>query len=123
MKKLAVCFLAILTCQSALAAGNLPFVGKKYFNFAGGSGTEQSIVINKTGNVTMRFHGTTATGITYRGKYQTVMCDVDGECYKIIGSNKIAKTNRRGVILSVQDENCIIEFPESAKCITELYKP
>lgn len=122
MKKLAVCFLAILTCQSALAAGNLPFVGKKDFNFYRGNGTEQSIIINKTGNVTMRWHGKSSSLTTYRGKYKTVMCDVDGECYKIIGSNKIAKTNRQGVILSGQDENCGIP-DELAKCITRLYKP
>lgn len=117
MKKLAVCFLAILTCQSALAAGNLPFVGKKYFNFAGGNGTEQSIAINKTGNVTMRWHGK-ITITTYRGKYKAVMCDGES-CYKIIGSNKIAKTNRQGVILSGQDEKCLIPS-EPAKCITDL---
>lgn len=121
MKKLAVCFLAILTCQSALAAGNLPFVGEKDFNFYGGNGTEQSIVINKTGNVTMRLHGTTSTGITYRGKYKAVMCDGES-CYKIIGSNKIAKTNRRGVILSGRDENCGIASAP-AKCITKLHNP
>lgn len=119
MKKLAVCFLAILTCQSALAASNLPFVGKKDFSFYGGNGTEQSIIINKTGNVTMRLHGTTSSVTTYRGKYKAVMCD-DESCYKIIGSNKIAKTNRQGVILSGQDENCGI-YPEPAKCITRLY--
>ncbi|MDO4895101.1 hypothetical protein [Moraxella sp.] len=121
MKKLAVCFLAILTCQSALAAGNLPFAGEKDFNFYRGNGTEQSIIINKTGNVTMRLHGK-ITITTYRGKYKAVMCDVDGECYKIIGSNKIAKTNRRGVILSGRDENCGIP-DEPAKCITELHNP
>ncbi|UXZ04026.1 hypothetical protein [Moraxella nasicaprae] len=119
MKKLAVCFLAILTCQSALAAGNLPFVGEKDFNFYRGNGTAQSIIINKTGNVTMRLHGKISI-TTYRGKYKAVMCDGES-CYKIIGSNKIAKTNRKGVILSGQDENCGIPFePLPAKCITDL---
>ncbi len=88
MLKPVILALALITATSpALASSQkLPFVGTRSFDFAGGSGTEQSITINKNGMATIKFHGTASTGVTYRGKYRTYLPDGDGGYYQIKGN-------------------------------------
>ena len=74
MLKPAIIALALLTATSpALAkAQKLPFVGTRYFNFAGGMGTEESITITKKGNVTIKIYGKSSTGVLYKANTKTL---------------------------------------------------
>jgi hypothetical protein len=47
----------------------IPFVGKRYFNFLGGSGTGESIEISANGDVVYMSHGVISSGITWKGKF------------------------------------------------------
>ncbi len=72
-------FLSIgLSLGNVVIAGQkqkLPFIGTRYFNFMGGTGTNQAITIDKNGKTTISknfhgtFHGTVSTGVVYQGKF------------------------------------------------------
>lgn len=47
-----------------------PFVGRRIFNFAGGSGTVESIKINRKSSVTMELHGKLGSEETFAGTYK-----------------------------------------------------
>ncbi|USZ14890.1 hypothetical protein NGM44_00360 [Moraxella sp. FZFQ2102] len=124
MLKPAIIALALLIATSpALAkAQKLPFVGTRYFNFAGGMGTEESITITKKGNVTIKLYGKSAIGVLYKGKYQNPI-PIDGGAYyyQIKGSQ-----------IHMLDENKKLEYachgfglvnPDSEACIAHLSKP
>lgn len=94
---------ALLMPTAAMANGKLPFVGKRYFNFYGGSGTGEIITINKNGNVTIVSDVTAGSifygsAVVYRGKYKTLMPDGYGRYYRIKG-NKIYLTDAKGQTL------------------------
>ncbi|MBL0202342.1 MAG: hypothetical protein IPP81_19955 [Chitinophagaceae bacterium] len=79
----------------------LPFLGTKYFNFMGGSGTGQSITITKDGTVILKSYGAPEAGtdpsINYKGKYAKIIKVNKDEIYKIEG-NKIYMVNAKGVV-------------------------
>lgn len=52
---------------------NLPFVGKRFFNFLGGSGTGYSITIEVSGNTVIQQHGTMNSSTVYQGPFQETM--------------------------------------------------
>lgn len=120
MKKLAIVCLSLVMCQAVLAKDTLPFVGERYFNFEGGNITEQLITINKSGNVTILSTSMTGEPQTdYKGKYKTLMCD-EQVCYKIIGKNQIARTNKKG---QVQSSGCYTATGKEIKCVVKLEQP
>ena len=51
------------------AQQNLPFVGTRRFNFFGGTGTGQSIVIGAHGQTMVRLHGTQSSSVEYDGEF------------------------------------------------------
>lgn len=85
------------------------------FNLAGGNGTGQIITIDKSGNTVIELHGKFDRAMVYRGKYKAMMCDEYGECYKIIGKNKIASTDKHGKMQT----DC---RADNKPCIVPLYK-
>lgn len=115
MRKLAMILLGVLMWQTAMAKDALPFVGGRYFNLAGGNGTEQTISIDKSGNTLIELHGKFGSGVVYRGKYKAIMCDEYGECYKIIAKDKIASVDKDGKI----QMNC---RADDEPCVAPLYK-
>lgn len=119
MKKLTLVLVSILVCQMAMAKNGLPFVGKRYFNFTGGNGAGQTIIIDKSGRVVIELHGKFGSAEVYRGKYQTLMCD-EGECYQIIGKDKIALTDKKGN--TMQCELPFFDLDSEQPCIVPLYK-
>ena len=68
-----------------LKYSNLPFTGKREFNFYGGSGTGQTISIEKNGLTVVEFHGTTNSEIIYKGQFSNPIKDKDGSEYTIEG--------------------------------------
>ncbi len=69
----------------------LPFIGTRYFNFMGGTGTNQSITIDKNGKTTISkffhgtFHGTGSTGVVYQGKFSNpITINYYGDIYKYL---------------------------------------
>ena len=80
----------------------LPFIGEKYFNFGGGSGTGSSITITKDGLVIIR--GVPSPGaekfgakgeIEFKGQFKTIIKTKDGIRYKI-EANKISMVDAKG---------------------------
>ncbi|WP_338648956.1 hypothetical protein [Pseudomonas sp. ML2-2023-3] len=75
----------------------LPFTGKSFFNFYGGTGTQQSITINQSGLARIESYGTSGTFIEYEGPYsntiktksQTLKID-DNQIY-LISNGEIEK--------------------------------
>jgi hypothetical protein len=55
-----------------------PFIGKRFFNFAGGNGTGQSIVISADGTTIVQLHGKFENLVLYRGKYTNPIKLQDG---------------------------------------------
>ena len=73
----------------------LPFVGTRFFNFLGGSGTGQSITINSEGYTIVKLHGTANTGLLYQGEYTNPIILNDGFGLLIKG-NKIYQLKADG---------------------------
>jgi len=80
----------------------LPFIGEKYFNFGGGSGTGSSITITKDGTVIIK--GVPSSGaekfgakgeIEFKGAFKTVIKTKDGIRYKI-EADKISMVDAKG---------------------------
>jgi hypothetical protein len=57
---------------------NLPFVGTRFFNFLGGTGTGQSITIQADGTTIIKHHGTASSSVEYRGKFSNRIRLEDG---------------------------------------------
>ncbi|NJR15971.1 MAG: hypothetical protein HC785_09790 [Calothrix sp. CSU_2_0] len=76
-----------------------PFIGKRFFNFAGGNGTGQSITILADGTTSVQFHGKFESPVLYRGKYTNPinlqdgsgesLLLKDGKIYLLNGDGKI----------------------------------
>lgn len=59
--------------QNPVKTSNLPFVGKRFFNFLGGSGTGYTITIESNGNTVIQSHGTMNSSTVYQGPFQETM--------------------------------------------------
>lgn len=98
MKKL-LAILALTLPMTALANGNLPFVGKKQFGgnvCIGGNGFVYYLEIKKNGNAKIyEVSGKTGkvTEVIYQGKYRTVMGS-----FKVLNRRQIALTDSQGNI-------------------------
>lgn len=57
---------------------NLPFVGTRYFNFFGGTGTGQTITIEADGMTTIELHGTQRSSVQYQGQFSNPIRFEDG---------------------------------------------
>jgi hypothetical protein len=89
----------------------LPFVGTRYFNFMGGTGTVESITIEKNGTVTLKIHGTVSTEVYYTGKFSN---PVDGGL--LLKGNKVYRLDNNGQIIKGcrrEGEICEAELSKS----------
>jgi hypothetical protein len=89
--------IVIIISSIATAQQRLPFIGTRYFNFMGGSGTGQSITIEKDGTFTMKFYGKVKTSVTNRGKFSNPLILDDGSKY-LLKDNKIYSITPNGQI-------------------------
>ena len=91
----------------------LPFVGKRYFNFLGGTGTGYSIEIEPDGTTTVQFHGTASSAIEYRGRFSNPLLLSNDRALRIEG-NSIYQVAADGTI----SPSC---FTDDIHCAAELY--
>jgi hypothetical protein len=96
--------ISILFGDMAMAKEKLPFVGVRRFNLYGGSGTGQSITIDRNGKTTIKVHGTVSTEIIYKGKFSNpITINSYGQIYKyLFKKNKIYELDKNGKT----KENC-----------------
>lgn len=117
LKILCTSFLLTFSLAAEAKKQKLPFVGKRYFNFMGGSGTGQSIRIYKNGHTVIKLHGKTSTEVLFKGKYRKYIPVYNKENYlMIIGKNSIAMLDRK----KNQEFGCSGE--ETEACVEGLYK-
>jgi hypothetical protein len=124
---LAAALLILPSCQaksaeatqaSAQSVGKLPFVGKRYFNFLGGSGTNESITISANGNTLIESHGTASSSVLYQGAYQPDMpISYDGGVsgyYRIVGNTVHSLDIDKAPAMDCRDEGepCTAELFE-----------
>lgn len=75
----------------------LPFTGKSFFNFYGGTGTQQSITISQSGLTRIESYGTSGTFIEYEGPYSNTIktksqtLNIDGNKIHLISNGEIEK--------------------------------
>ena len=91
--------------KSENSNSNLPFVGKRKFNFAGGSGTEEVIEIKKDGHTIIKSVSNFGEFIDYEGPYKDIIDLAVGDesiiYYKITG-NTISVVDANGK----KEKNC-----------------
>jgi len=68
------------------AAQKLPFIGKRSYNFMGGSGTGQTIEIRKDGTMEIWLHGTSDSEKLYEGSFVTPLQIYSDTQYEITPS-------------------------------------
>lgn len=91
----------------------LPFIGQRYFNFLGGTGTGYSIDIEPDGTTTVQLHGTAGSAIEYRGRFSNPLFLSNDRALRIEG-NTIYQTAADGRI----DPSCITG---NSPCKAQLY--
>ncbi|WP_353931573.1 hypothetical protein WJM97_03015 [Okeanomitos corallinicola TIOX110] len=93
----------------------LPFIGTRYYNFLGGSGTGQTITIKDDGNAIVKIIGTQNTSVIYEGKFTNPLIFVEGDGI-LIKDNKIYLLGRnRKFAKGCKGEGIV--------CESELYEP
>ncbi|MBL1177281.1 hypothetical protein [Pantanalinema sp. GBBB05] len=98
----------------------LPFVGTRYFNFLGGTGTGQSMTIEQDGTTTVELHGTASRSIEYRGKFSNPMILPDGngllvrgdKIYSLLADGQIAQ-GCKGEGKPCESELYVLETPST----------
>lgn len=113
---------AVLPPEQMLAATQadtqqLPFIGKRSFNFAGGNCTEHEIKITADAQVTLTVHGCESSGIYYQGKFTNpiklhsdyynepyYLQIVDDKIYELDANMQISRSCS---VLGRDDELCI----------------
>ena len=93
----------------------LPFVGTKFFNFLGGSGTGQSITIKKDGATIVKTHGVFNSSVVYKGKFSNPIIFKD-RFGLLLKDNKIYSLSPDGQI----GKGC---KGEGTLCESSLYEP
>lgn len=93
----------------------LPFVGTKYFNFLGGSGTGRTITIKDDGSTIVKILGTVSTSVIYEGKFSNPLIFDDGDGLLIKG-DKIYELRTGGQVA----KGC---KGEGTLCESDLYSP
>ena len=93
------------TVETGGDAGDLPFIGTRYFNYYGGSGTNNSITIYANGQTTVKSIGTAGEFVDYEGDFNYTIsfpCGDISTCYYKINGNTISIVDENGNI----QQNC-----------------
>lgn len=111
------------TAHTKQATNQLPFVGTRYFNFDGGTGTERSITIAKNGQTTVKAHGLYAIDTIYQGNYQNPLLIQDGNSryyYQIKGDDIYMLNKDKQLEQGCYPTNERENFDDT-RCIATLY--
>ncbi|WP_155523555.1 hypothetical protein [Nodosilinea nodulosa] len=85
--------------QAAASTGAaLPFFGERFFNFYGGNGTGESIIIELDGATTVSAHGTESSSVIYRGQFSNPIVTSEGERLQIEG-DRISMVSANGQVI------------------------
>lgn len=86
----------------------LPFIGTKYFNFMGGSGTWESITLEKDGNATLRFYGIVSQEVTWKGKFTNPLFPFPNEGGLLFERDRVYTATRtsKGEIIKCEGTLC-----------------
>jgi len=76
MKKSGILLLLIATLAGAKSLP-LPFIGKAWFNWMGGTGTQEYIIIKSSGQTEIGMCGTAGCGASYKGAFSDLI-DING---------------------------------------------
>lgn len=111
MKKIIIGIVLAMNAASAIAEPQLPFIGKRFYNFMGGSGTLESVQIKPNGQTIIMMYGTVSSGSIYKGAYKTLIPMGDGLYYRFTKSN-VSQVDGNGKVefgCSGDDEKACIE--------------
>lgn len=101
-----------------IAGMDLPFIGKRSFNFYGGTGTEESIEIKKDGTTIIKSYSDPTLNyppsIKYRGKFKNPILKKDRSGWLLKG-NKIYQLSKEKIA-----HGC--DADETAPCASDLYQ-
>lgn len=93
----------------------LPFVGTRYFNFLGGTGTGHTITIEENGTMTVEINGTIESSVLYQGEFSNPIF-LDNGLGLLLSSGQIYQLSADGKI----SEGC---KREGTICEADLYDP
>lgn len=108
--KLTIILLTISMSMNAQTKSKLPFVGVRYFNFLGGSGTGESIRINSDGTCIIIGYGAgigTKPTLVYEGQFKNPLMveynsdeslQLEFQAGYLIKGTKIYRLNKKGKI-------------------------
>jgi|APLak6261658528_1056013.scaffolds.fasta_scaffold42232_2 hypothetical protein len=109
-------FSSVLAAQET-ASQELPFIGKKIFNFMGGNGTQMSLEINKKRQYKIKSYGVeNFSSVESKGIYSNPLpasYEEDDDKY-LIYDNKIYLINKNNEI----QKDCM---GDGSPCVSELY--
>ncbi|WP_348946302.1 hypothetical protein ABHF33_07130 [Chitinibacter sp. FCG-7] len=108
--------IAVMLAASSFADTGLPFVGTRYFNFMGGTGTEQAITIKADGATVIKSIGKFGESVIYKGKYKNPLNLKDGSGYEIKGEMITSLSHGK------PEKGCDLMY-EDAPCSTKMYMP
>jgi len=117
----------IISSTFALSS-NLPFIGKAWFNFAGGSGTNEFVVIKKNGHTIIGVCGLSSCGEVYNGKYKKIfkLYPDSDRAYSFSNNKVMMMSSRTGkVIRKCNDYGSNYDdgtYGDKKPCIQELNK-
>jgi hypothetical protein len=85
------------TCRNRAVSERLPFVGTRYFNFEGGSGTGQSLTLQSDGSFSLESQGVFGSSVTARGRFLNPLI-LEGGSGLLLEGNKIYRLRSNGQI-------------------------
>ncbi len=80
---------AIQSLKATIATAELPFIGTRFVNFTGGTGTVESIEIDADGTTTVGLIGLHSSQLQYSGPYTNPILLNDGRGLRIEGDKVV----------------------------------
>jgi hypothetical protein len=101
----------------AVAQQKIPFTGTRYFNFMGGSGTEQSITVEKNGVATLKHYGVVSSGVSWKGKFANplILTDQGG----LLGQKLHGLLFKNNKVYAITDDGQIIKGCKGKETLCE----
>lgn len=106
--------LFVFTAPVSADQDKLPFIGKAWFNFMGGNGTNEYIVIKENGDTEIGVCGLAGCSSDYTGKFKKIMGDYT------FTSTTVSMVSKSGTIKTTCDQSGI-EVDDSYPCTQTLY--
>lgn len=120
MKKTLISLLALAAFADAKSYP-LPFVGKAWFNFSGGNGTQEYIIIKNTGRTEIGMCGTAGCSPSYQGPFaEYIDVDGNGASYYRFTATQVTMFDSRKQVYRGCNESGIFDDGVRSACRQEL---